>query len=465
MIKEGIEKTPKLLYDALLGALGPLGDLLPHSPAKEGPLSQDVNFIAYLVDPLNAAVALMNPITGTIGGIFDGIINTITGKTPDMQTQSSLMFGTFSDEVKKAGENLSPEMQGHLDDMLNDIGSRNPDMSEKGQAIMNEFLLQVQQNGGKISPEMISSLNTALTDVDAKSPDFSDRGKGLVDNVLAGINLDAPKLLAGAQGLVDQIMDIFGGVKTPDTSGTKTEVQPIQGNQNYKEPIITQPVQPTNTDLISSASSGIHIANVDDSDLQVKINPNQYTAPIGPTNEIAPVKSDWTDIITNPINDAITIGQNIIGDFIGGIGNLLPHSLAKEGPLSVAPDWTSILNDPLEESASKMNDPILAGANEIAKTLNKKITVGITPEIDTMGLSSSSVPVPGRNIVSPTSLGIMPGPKQDTVQPVNQQTIGGNTYIMQMGGVTIKSEQDLESLFKKFEAFVAGQLPGQGILS
>ena len=68
------------------------------------------------------------------------------------------------------------------------------------------------------------------------------------------------------------------------------------------------------------------------------------------------------------------------------------------------------------------------------------------------------------------SPGIMPGPKQEPISTINpqQQTGGGggsgHTFIMQTGDIIVKAEQDIDMLFKKFEQFVAAQLPGRGIL-
>jgi hypothetical protein len=55
MIVDGILNSPVTPWGAMKTVLGAVGDLLPHSPAKEGPLSELPNWDAYLVDPLTDA--------------------------------------------------------------------------------------------------------------------------------------------------------------------------------------------------------------------------------------------------------------------------------------------------------------------------------------------------------------------------------------------------------------------------
>jgi len=57
MIVDGILNSPVTPWGAMKTVLGAVGDLLPHSPAKEGPLSELPNWDAYLVDPLEGAAA------------------------------------------------------------------------------------------------------------------------------------------------------------------------------------------------------------------------------------------------------------------------------------------------------------------------------------------------------------------------------------------------------------------------
>lgn len=58
-IVDGILSSPVTPWGAMTTVLGAVGDLLPHSPAKEGPLSEEPNWGAYLVDPLVEAAARM----------------------------------------------------------------------------------------------------------------------------------------------------------------------------------------------------------------------------------------------------------------------------------------------------------------------------------------------------------------------------------------------------------------------
>lgn len=58
-IVDGILNSPVTPWGAMTTVLGAVGDLLPHSPAKEGPLSREPNWGAYLVDPLVDAAARM----------------------------------------------------------------------------------------------------------------------------------------------------------------------------------------------------------------------------------------------------------------------------------------------------------------------------------------------------------------------------------------------------------------------
>jgi len=59
MLVDGILNSPLTPWGAMKSLLGPVADLLPHSPAKEGPLAQIPNWDAYLVDPIEGAAARM----------------------------------------------------------------------------------------------------------------------------------------------------------------------------------------------------------------------------------------------------------------------------------------------------------------------------------------------------------------------------------------------------------------------
>ena len=56
-IVDGIKSIGNLPYDSLVSVLNPIANLLPHSPAKEGPLSVPINWISYINDPLDASIA------------------------------------------------------------------------------------------------------------------------------------------------------------------------------------------------------------------------------------------------------------------------------------------------------------------------------------------------------------------------------------------------------------------------
>jgi hypothetical protein len=76
MLVDGILNSPLTPFGAISSMLGLVGDLLPHSPAKTGPLSVAPNWGAYLVDPLlsvepamqSAAVAAVSPVSAVTPG-------------------------------------------------------------------------------------------------------------------------------------------------------------------------------------------------------------------------------------------------------------------------------------------------------------------------------------------------------------------------------------------------------------
>lgn len=59
MLVDGILNSPVTPWGAMKTVLGAVGDLLPHSPAKEGPLSKLPNWDSYLVDPILGSGARM----------------------------------------------------------------------------------------------------------------------------------------------------------------------------------------------------------------------------------------------------------------------------------------------------------------------------------------------------------------------------------------------------------------------
>lgn len=101
MLVDGILNSPLTPFGAISSMLGLVGDLLPHSPAKTGPLSRSPNWGAYLVDPLlsvepamqSAAVAAVSPVAAVTPGA--------TSQTGAQNTDNSMSINqiTFSKDA------------------------------------------------------------------------------------------------------------------------------------------------------------------------------------------------------------------------------------------------------------------------------------------------------------------------------------------------------------------------------
>ena len=140
------------------------------------------------------------------------------------------------------------------------------------------------------------------------------------------------------------------------------------------------------------------------------------------------VKSAGSSVV-NTIKSAGTKAKVSLAEAASGLKRLLPNSPAKEGPFKELPDWDFIFLDPLMDSINsvrKLSSPLSSALSGLRNPINSTSASGLR--------SVSNI--------------------------ANSNTYGGDT--LNLGGVTISNNMDLQSIFLQFERWTAQRRRARG---
>lgn len=152
------------------------------------------------------------------------------------------------------------------------------------------------------------------------------------------------------------------------------------------------------------------------------------------------------------------VGQltSMFSDSLKGLSNLVPHSLAHEGPLSVAPNWLALF-DGIVPAASAAATSMKAGMIAIASPVDT--------QIKSMQGSALSAEGSFKGLASKLSSNT---PSSIAAKAKPSASMSGNTTNY-LGGInttmhnTIQNQADLQSMMKEFTAMLQGQIRSRGV--
>lgn len=130
----------------------------------------------------------------------------------------------------------------------------------------------------------------------------------------------------------------------------------------------------------------------------------------------------------------LDIAKTAVSNGLAKISNLLPHSPAKEGPFKVLPNWDAFFIDPLEKSLTKlkgMSVNVEGSLSSIKNPLDSGLNAGLG---NISNVSSSST----------------------------TNSYGGDTLVLE--NVNINNGQDVQAIFKQFEAWTANKRRARGYI-
>ncbi len=408
----------------------------------------------------NAIIASGQTLISMWGSLWSNFQSIITSAASSVSGAIAGLLSAIQsrfNSIIAAGQSLLASWRSHwtnvtsaTNNAASTVSSALSNLLSRAQGIFNNIVSAAQillNNWRTHWNNLVSATNSAASNVASALSSLLSRAQSAFNNIISAANSLLNQWRTVWNNIVSTV-NSYAGTIASAVSGLASRISGLAGSFYSAGASIMNSLASGITSKIDSIKSSIN-GLLSWIDQHMPHSPAQA----GPLSRLP----NFTDYISTPLSKAVAAakstaqgaGTSIINTIASGVksaasavynaassalskvASLLPHSPAKEGPFKTLPDWDSIFLTPMMKSissVSKLSNPLSNALSNIRSPLNTSMAASLQRVSNTSNISNS---------------------------------YGGDT--LNLGGVTISNEMDLQTIFLQFEKWTAERRRARGV--